>query len=170
LAAKPTPLADGEKVINAVRQLNAGKANERYDQRFRCQLGPGRLYEVTYIGEDKNQHKNYVFERDGQLRPYYEIWNIVQDKQNGFVQSYEERQLRLNMERFRLKMVFALILVFVVMLIAIACEPLFLSGSAISDNKQLEFLLTALISALVGYLVGHKPIDHFGSRAADAQD
>jgi hypothetical protein len=56
-----TPPPD-DPVIAAVKLLNAGYNNSNYSKRQPQKLGPGRMYTVSYQGQDKAWYEDYVFE------------------------------------------------------------------------------------------------------------
>ena len=128
-----------DKVVEAVKQLNAGYLNTDYFRKPPEDLRSGKLYTVTFKGEDGHWRENYVFERGKTLKPYYSIRDMIKDSTTGIIPRATDTEFVKLMVISILTILFAVAVVWIV-----AVNP---------ENKSLQ-VLTGLLGLTLGYFVG----------------
>ena len=129
----------GDRIIDAIKQLNAGYSNTEYAKRSPEDLGAGKLYTVVFKGADQQWRENYVFERGDKVKAYYTIREALRDSFTGIIPMWRDQEF------IKLLVVAILTAAFATAVIGIVVwDP---------DNKSLQ-VLTGLLGLTLGYFVG----------------
>jgi hypothetical protein len=132
-----------DPVINKVKEINKGYQNSEYSKQTPMQVGPGEVYVVSFMGQDKQWYSNYVFERGSERRAYPTFDKLISDPKN-----------RINVPWWT---EFETIRLFIISGLTILLAAAAIYIKIHSDlNQDIQFL-TGLLGLLIGWLVGKNP-------------
>ena len=128
-----------DRVVDAVRQLNAGYNNKNYTKQPAMSLGLATVYAVSFIGQNNRRYENYVFERGQELKAYNTLKSLIIDRNNNIIPRISTPDLIKLLVVSGLTVMFAIALIYLVI-----TQP---------ENKSLQ-VLTGLLGLTLGYFVG----------------
>jgi len=140
-----------DPVLREVIDLNKQYTNTRYSKSSPMRVGPGDMFAVSYLGQDKKWYTNYVFRRRGKCRAYETFDKLIADPRNQInIPWYAE------FETVRFFLIFLLAIILIVVWICVYSQH--------GDNKDGLQYLTGLLGILIGWLVAKTP------KASEAED
>lgn len=131
--------------VRAVKSLTSGyPGNTNFTVPRSLGIGAGKIFVVSFKGQDGNWYEHFVLENGKTRTPYQTLEQLMSNwATNGLI---PQQQVR-DHEHTRLVMAYSLIIIFLLPIIYLLVQQ--------PDSKNIQWL-GSIVLILIGYVVGRK--------------